>query len=309
MNKTHRDRRLPPLPALKSFEAAARHGSFTRAADELRVTHSAVSHQVRLLEEWLGKPLFHRRGKRVELTEAGRVFADRLGGAFDDIDTAVRSLLSDPRPAHRLCINSLPTFAMRWLLPRLAQFQFAQPQVELRLVTSDTTVTQLVPASFDVAIRRAGGALPKGFEEKAFLTEQEAPVLSPSLASQSMIERAEDLLALPLLVADTRPGAWDRWFGAAGIDQLPANVSFQRFEHFYLALQAAVDGLGVALGPRPLVDEELENGRLVVPLAGPSLSLAPYCWIVSEEKKRDPVLASFLVWLEQAGKRADDVVV
>jgi len=292
---------LPPLTALKSFEAAARHGSFTAAAAELFVTHGAVSRQVKILEEWAGKRLFHRHGKRIALTDAGRQFSERIGDAFQDIALAAQSLRNTSDGPWVLCVDALPTFAMRWLLPRLARFQFRHPKIELRLVTSDVPLSQLAPLSFDVAVRRSGGIIPSGFESNAFLSEREVPVMSPEFASRHVIRQPADLVGVPLLVADTRPGAWDRWFAAAGQEAAMSRANLQRFEHFYLALQAAMDGLGVALGPLPLVDGEIEAGRLIVPVSGPYLSSAPYCWNVPSVKRQDPVVGAFVAWLEEEG--------
>ena len=304
MNSPRSRHGLPPLTALRSFEAAARCGSFTQAAAELHVTHGAVSRQVKVLEEWAGMALFVRQGKRVSLTDAGRTFAEKVGDAFEDIAVAAKVLRADPGKQRVLSINALPTFAMRWLLPRLAGFQFQHPHVELRLVTSDLPLQRLAPLSFDVAIRREGDPVPSGYGTHAFLTEREIPVMSPALGGAGSIENAEALAKLPLLVADTRPGAWDRWFAAAGQESVMAGATLRRFDHFYLALQAAVDGLGVALGPLPLVDDDIQEGRLVLPIRGPRLSSAPYCWIVPTTNLRDPVIASFTTWLEEEGAKA-----
>jgi LysR family transcriptional regulator, glycine cleavage system transcriptional activator len=292
---------LPPLTALRSFEAAARLGSFTAAADELLVTHGAVSRQVKLLEEWFGTELFVRHGKRLTLTDAGRVFAGRTSDAFEEISQAAKVLRAETSGPRVFCINALPTFAMRWLLPRLAKFQFMYPQVELRLVTSDAPISKLAPASFDVAIRRTGSALPSGFSTAAFLMEREVPVVSPAVLSTHSIQAPGDLASLPLLVAETRPGAWDRWFAATGNEASMTHATLQRFEHFYLALQAAIDGLGVALGPLPLVDDDLREGRLVVPVDGPYLSLSPYSWIATPAIEGDPIAVDFVRWLEEEG--------
>jgi LysR family transcriptional regulator, glycine cleavage system transcriptional activator len=293
---------LPPLTALRSFEAAARHGSFSRAADELHVTHGAVSRQVKLLEEWAGNTLFDRHGKRVTLTRAGQIFADKVGVAFGDIAAAARTLRANQNTARVLTLNVLPTFAMRWLLPRLAKFQFAHPQIELRLITSDQSLERLAPGQFDVAVRRDGSLDMEGLSSGTIFTEQEVPVCSPAFASAHPVRTPADLKHLPLLIADTRSGSWDRWFAAAGESAVGEDVALRRFDHFYLALQAAVDGLGFALGPLPLVKEDLTDGRLVVPLKGPKLSTAPYCWAVPNSMRDDPAVSQFLIWLEEEGR-------
>jgi len=290
---------LPPLTALRSFEAAARHGSFSRAADELCVTHGAVSRQVKVLEDWAGVALFDRVGRRVALTNAGRRFADKVSGAFGDIATAARALRVERETVRVLTLNVLPTFAMRWLLPRLSKFQFAHPQIELRLVTSDQPLERIAPGQFDVAVRRKGALEPREFRTGIVFTEDELPVCSPAFAAVNPISDPTDLKSLPLLVADTRSGSWDRWFASAGESGVGSDVAVRRFDHFYLALQAAIDGLGVALGPLPLIEEDLAQGRLVAPLSGPKLSALPYCWAVRSSEAEDPAVAQFLVWLEE----------
>ncbi len=144
-------RRLPPLNALKAFEAAARHGSFTRAADELRVTHGAVSRHVQMLEGWLGLPLFTRHNRRVVLTEAGVAYATEIGAALDRIALATARQVERGRP-RLLHVNALATFTLRWLIPRLSGFQVANPAIEVRLTTSNVPLAQLAEP-FDVAIR------------------------------------------------------------------------------------------------------------------------------------------------------------
>ncbi len=293
---------LPPLTALRSFEVAARHGSFSKAADELCVTHGAVSRQVRALEDWSGVVLFERRGKKVSLTEAGRRFADKVGAAFGDIAAAARTLRSEANISQQLTLNVLPTFAMRWLLPRLAKFQFAHPQIELRLVTSDQPLDRLAPGQFDVAVRRESAQTGGDYRTGVVFTEEEVPVCSPAFVDANPVTCAGDLKSLPLLVADTRSGSWDRWFASAGESGVGDEVALRRFDHFYLALQAAIDGLGFALGPLPLIEEDLAEGRLVAPLAGPTLSASPYCWVVRLSEAEDPAVKQFLSWLEEEAR-------
>lgn len=290
---------LPPLTALRSFEAAARHGSFSRAADELCVTHGAVSRQVRALEDWAGLALFDRMGKRVVLTSAGRRFADKVSNAFGDIAIAARALRAEQAEARVLTLNVLPTFAMRWLLPRLSKFQFAHPQIELRLITSDQPLDRIAPGQFDLAVRRENALSSPDYRTGIVFTEDELPVCSPAFASTNAIGNPADLKSLPLLVADTRSGSWDRWFAAAGESGVSNDVALQRFDHFYLALQAAIDGLGIALGPLPLIEEDLAEGRLVAPLSGPKLSAVPYCWAMRTKEAEDPAAVQFLAWLEE----------
>ncbi|HTR08291.1 MAG TPA: transcriptional regulator GcvA [Paraburkholderia sp.] len=292
-------RLLPPFPALRAFEAAARHNSFSAAAGELNVTHGAISRQVAALEAWVGVQVFHRHGKRVALTEDGRRYLAAIQAAFNDIARATGQL-RDTGVVHVLRVNALPTFAMKWLLPRLSQFQRLAPNVELRLSTSNAPVETL--EGFDVAVRRGPAHWPD-CESGHFLDEMELPVCSPVLLKRAPIHQASDLARHVLLHSDTRPDAWRSWLAAAGVKAKCRKK--QSFDHFYLALQAAVDGLGVALGPLPLLDDELASGRLVTPLAGPHLDARGYWWVARREVAQAPLVAQFCNWLEeQARERA-----
>lgn len=286
-------RSLPPFPALRAFEAAARHNSFTAAAAELHVTHGAISRQVAALEAWVGVQVFHRHGKRVALTEDGRRYLGAVQGAFESIARATAEL-RDTGVVHVLRVNALPTFAMKWLLPRLSQFQRLAPNVELRLATSNAPVETL--DAFDVAVRRGPAHWPD-CASRYFLDETELPVCSPALLKRAPIQCANDLTRHVLLHSDTRPDAWRTWLAAAGVTAKCRKK--QSFDHFYLALQAAEDGLGVALGPLPLLDDELASGRLVAPLAGPHLDARGYWWVARREVADVPVVAQFCRWLEE----------
>jgi LysR family glycine cleavage system transcriptional activator len=297
-------RDLPPLNSLRAFEATARLGSLLAAADELCVTHGAVSRQVRLLEGWAGIALFERVGRRLLLTEAGRIYRDALGGAFDALAAASGRLRERGRSVQPLTVNALPTFTMRWLLPRLAGFQRRHPDIELRLITADDPIERLAPGGFDVAIRRRLGAWPAGLVAEPFLAEHEIPVCAPALLGRAAIAVPADLAHQTLLHADKRPGAWARWLAAAGVPEIEHAAPRQRFDHFYLALQAAADGLGVALGPLPIIADDLAAGRLVAPLAGPKVPSASYCWIISAGLKDSAPVKAFCAWLSAEGAPA-----
>ena len=290
------NRKLPPFPALRAFEAAARRNSFTAAADELHVTHGAISRQVAALEAWVGVQVFHRNGKRVRLTEDGRRYLSKVQDAFDSI-AAATDQLRDTGVVHVLRVNALPTFAMKWLLPRLSQFQRMAPNVELRLATSNQPVETL--DSFDVAVRRGPAHWPNCASGQ-FLDESEIPVCSPALLQRMPIHSADDLARHVLLHSDTRPDAWHHWLQAAGVKAKCRKK--QSFDHFYLALQAAVDGLGVALGPLPLLDDELASGRLVTPLEAPRIDARGYWWVARREVANAPLVEQFCRWLEAQAK-------
>ena len=290
-------RRLPPLNALRAFEAAGRLGSLTAAAAELYVTHGAISKAVAQLEAWLGVRLFDRPGRKIRLSAEGRRYQEAVAQALDALDEATRRCTEAGRP-RTLVVNALPTFAMRWLLPRLPPFHRLHPGIELRLITSDAPLA-LIGGDFDVAIRRGPEAWP-GFHATPFLAEREIPVLSPKLFERLPLARAEDLVQHMLLHAETRPGAWRRWLGVAGVETLmPAGN--QHFDHFYLALQAAVDGLGVALGPLPVIQDEIDAGRLIATLEGPAVPARAYCLIVPAAPASDPMVLAFCRFLIDEG--------
>ncbi|MDO8422581.1 MAG: LysR substrate-binding domain-containing protein [Parvibaculum sp.] len=293
---------FPPLGTLRAFEATARLGSVTAAADELCVTHGAVSRHIRSVEDWAGVQLFERLGKRLKLTDQGRAYCDALSPAFDAIASASARLKDATRRKRALIINALPTLAMRWLLPRLAHFQTLDSNIELRLQTSDEPVTRMGKGSFHVAVRREMMPLPKGFVAAPFLAESEIPVCAPKLARALKLKTPADLARATLLHADTRPAAWSRWLAAAGAAKVEQSATTQRFDHFYLALQAASDGLGVALGPLPIIADDLASGRLVAPIKGPALPSRGYCWIVPQELVDDPAVVAFCDWLVEEGK-------
>ena len=287
-------RRLPPLTALRAFEAAARHESLSRAADELAVTHGAVSRQVQELERWAGLQLFERRGRRLALTPIGRDYRDQVTAALNAIEAA-GDALRRAAARQRLTISALPTFAMRWLLPRLGRFQQAHPHLEVRLTTSDRPLHQ-TEGNFDVAIRRGPENWP-GFRASAFLSEFELPVCNPKLLETRPLGAPGDLAQHVLLEAETRPDSWTRWLAAAGVDAPPA-LRRQSFDHYYVCLQAACDGLGVALASPQLIRDEIESGRLVLPLPDVPAPARPYCWIVPDRRRNDDAAKAFCGWLE-----------
>lgn len=283
---------LPPLNALRAFEAAARLGSFSAAADSLHVTHGAVSRQVRALEDWLGTALFERHGRRVLLTSSGREYFLAVQSAFQNIAGATRRIAASTT-RHRLTLDALPTFTMHWLLPRLTRFQLRHPDVELNLITSDRPPESSM--NFDLAIRRGPLEMP-GCLVREFLVEREIPVCSPALLKRLPLREVRDLKRHTLLSSAGRAQSWHRWLAEAGAPGLEPKGK-QQFDHFYLTLQAAVDGIGVALGPRPVIDRELEAGRLVMPLPGPTVPSRAYYWLVPENRADDPALQSFCAWL------------
>jgi LysR family transcriptional regulator, glycine cleavage system transcriptional activator len=249
-------RRLPPLATLRPFEAAARLESFTRAAEELHLTHGAVSHQVRALEEHLGVPLFARHGKRVALTAAGRAFAERVRGALDEISQAADALRA--RRDDRLTVSVLPSFASRWLLPRLIRFMDANPGLEVNVIAT-TALANFRDDEVDVAIRFGKGPWPPYACER-FLEDEYFPVASRSLLRGRKPRSPRELLGMRIIREER--DLWSEWFQAAGVDleQAPGGP---RFNDSTYALQAAARGEGIALARRSIIGEDLERGTLV----------------------------------------------
>ena len=297
-----RRRDLPPLNAVRAFEAAARHGSFKDAAAELGVTHGAISQQVRLLEEWLGPPaLFRRLSRRVVITPSGKALLAEFSPALDRIATATQHHRGrrGESPAAVLRVNALATFSLRWLLPRLTLFRAERPDIEVRLTTSNDPLDAL-PEPFDVVIR-GGPDTFDGFASRLLLSERRLPVCKPSLVEELPLRHAADLSQHTLLHVSTMPGLWRDWFAAAGHAGMEPASSLT-FDHFYLTIQAAIDGLGVAMGPTALVADDLAAGRLVRPFPAVSLPARSYFAYLPEAHRDDPLITVFCDWLEQQGR-------
>jgi LysR family glycine cleavage system transcriptional activator len=297
-------RSLPPLNAVRAFEAAARLGSFKEAAAELSVTHSAVSQQVRLLEQWLGTPaLFRRSVRRVVLTPAGAALLAEFGPALDRIAAAVQQHRArrSEMPMAMLRVNALATFSLRWLLPRMNAFRAEHPDIEVRFTTSNDPVDAL-PEPFDVIIRGGPDAF-HGFSSRVLLAERRLPVCSPALLQRMPLHDIADLAQHTLLHVTSMPRLWRDWLAHAGQSAL-APAAALSFDHFYLTLQAALDGLGVAMGPTTLIADDLAAGRLVTPFPKISLPARSYFAYLPQGSGDNPHSAVFCDWLEQQGREA-----
>lgn len=287
--------RLPPLTALRAFDAAARHMSFAKAAEELNVTPAALSFQIKSLEDHFGAPLFRRLNRAVELTEAGRALAPGTAEAF-------RSLTAAWRAAHRtqegdtLIVTAGPAFTAKWLAPRLYQFASAHPEIDLRFSAS------LKFASFDhddvdVAIRFGTRDYPKLYSV-SLAQEWVTPVMTPKLAKK--YPKAKDLINAPLIFDDSLDFLdtaydWPQWFKEAGIDYVPEHgTHFSQADH---AVDAAISGVGVALARRGFVIKDLAEGTLVAPY-GIALAMdAQYRFLCRKgDEDRAPV-AAFRDWI------------
>lgn len=286
-------RRLPPLNAVRAFEAAARLESFTAAAAELGVTHGAVSRQVQILEDWLGLPLFQRANRRVSLTRDGQDYRTEASAMLDRLALATERI-ARRQTGRVLRVNASQTFTMRWLIPRLPAFAQAHPAIEVRLTASIVPVENLTEP-FDSVIRRTP-MVKSGFISTPFLHETCTPVASPKLLERIALPTPSALRHHTWLHADSLKDLWPAWLAAAGLPEMRADREM-RFEHLYYALQAAVDGVGLAMGPSALVADDLATGRLVAPLASIALPLGAFHVLTPGAAKGHEAAAIFRRWL------------
>lgn len=289
---------LPPLNALRAFEAAGRLGSFKQAAAELHVTQGAVSQHVRLLETWLGAPLFERHNRRVKLTPAAKAYLEKVGPLFEQLAQATARYGVPETVSRTLSVNAPATFALRWLVPRLAVFRAGHPDVEVSVETSNGPLESL-KEDYDVVIR-GGPDTFYGYAMRPFLSEERLPVCSPALSERLPLRSPGDLRQHTLLHTSSLPRLWPDWLASAQIPDLKPAASLT-FDHFYLTLQAAIDGIGIAMGPTALVADDLAAGRLVAPFSGPRLPSRSYCTYVADAKVGDERVVLFRSWLEQEG--------
>jgi LysR family transcriptional regulator, glycine cleavage system transcriptional activator len=294
-------RPLPPLNALRAFEAAARLGSFSRAAEELGVTHGAISRHIQTLQAFLGTELFRQAGRGRVPTERAAAYLADVSAALDRLAGATERM-REPLAARVLRVNILATFAMRWLIPRLSAFQIAHPRIEVRLITSIDPIEQL-DSDYDLAIRRNAMHRP-GFACRKFLAERTLPVAAPSLLKRHPVATPRDLLQAPLLHSDSKPQAWTEWFRNAGFRRAQIPTAGQRFENYFFTLEAATRGLGFAVGSLPLVADDLAAGRLVAPLAGPVAVSDGYHVLYPASRSKGSVML-FVDWLLEQGARTD----
>lgn len=283
---------LPSLSLLTAFEAAARTGSITAAARELDLTQSAVSRQIKALENQLGVELFLRERQTIRLTVAGDSYAREIREALRRISSASLNLRANPHGG-TLNLAILPTFGARWLAPRLGQFLAGNPGITINLVT------RLSPFDFrldsiDAAIH-FGDAVWPGAELTLLMREETIPACSPDFKHAHGIEAPSDLLYVPLLHLTTRPDAWERWFTETGVAF--ETLHGMLFDQFATASQAAIGGLGVALLPTFLIQDELARGELVAAVDRPMQSAQRYYLAFPRERAAYPPLVAFRDWI------------
>ena len=288
-------RRLPPLNSVRAFEAAARHESFSRAAAELSVTHGAISKQVAILEDRLGLDLFRRNPGGVVLTDAGRAYQTEVAEALDRI-AAATSRVSQHGFPDALGISAPPTFTIQWLVPRLSRFQIRYPLLETRLSTRRESVNMAL-RSADVVIRR-GPETWKGLYSRLVLQEAITPVCHPRLSAR--LRHVSDLRHQVWLHADARPSDWAAWLDVAGAPEL-APKRLSRFDHSSLALEAAADGMGVAMGPLSMIGGELHSGKLRMPFPQLVARTPGYYVICRKGRESDAKVSQFCEWITEEG--------
>jgi LysR family glycine cleavage system transcriptional activator len=292
--------RLPPLNALVVFEAAARHLSFTRAADSLHVTQAAVSHQIKALEEWLGVPLFHRvgRGKGLALTEAGRSYLPRINAALESIRGATSAVM-DKRRSRVLNVATLDSFGLLWLLPRLGRFLNRYPGTDVRVLAANLDDDALAMGEVDIDLRYGEGDWP-GLQVVRFMTEVIFPVCSPNIVTREKPLAVPSDLMHHALLHDVLPVDWRTWLEAAGVQGIDVNRG-TGFNHSHLVTAAAINGDGVALGRGALVTDAIERGALVKPFGLTLPCPFAYYAVCSHGSADDPMVAAFRDWLIEEG--------
>lgn len=287
-------RQLPPLNAVRVFVAAARHQSFSRAAVELHVTHGAVSRQIQRLEAHLGVALFERRVRQVALTPQGQAFYAQADAGLAQIEQAA-NLLKSRTPTRTVRINVRPSFAVRWLIPRLPDFISQHPDIEPHVSTGTAPPCEAAEA-FDIAIRRGLQGWPASMQVTPFLEDEAVAVASPALLRSHglAIDSPRDLADHVLLGARSRQGDWDDWLKRNGVRRF-RSAGRLHLDHLHLVLQAAIDGLGIAIAPRSLLGNDLREHRLAQVLPTHRLPLDRYYYAIAEESSE---VRAFIQWIE-----------
>jgi len=292
-------RRLPPLNALRAFEAAARHLNFSRAADELSVTPGAVSQQIQNLEDYIGATLFKRTPRGLLLTDQAQTALPALREAFDRLAEAA-SLLTAAVDGRRLTLTAPPSFAAKWLVPRLGRFESAHPQVDVWL-SADMDLVDFGSGEVDLAVRYGAGAYP-GLDVLRLMHETVIPVMSPELNATNPLATPKDL-ASHVVLHDGSPDAddscpdWQMWLAARGVKGVDG-ARGPRFNQSSLVIEAALAGRGVALAKRALAQDDLDSGRLIAPMAITTSVDFAYYVVHPKAKGRLPQVKAFVAWIQ-----------
>ena len=288
-------RRLPPLKSLRAFESAARHLSFTRAADELFVTQAAVSHQIKSLEEFLGVPLFVRKNRKLLLTDEGQSYWPKIRDIFEILTSATDQIKAQGASG-ALTVSVVPTFATVWLVPRLSRFNQMYPDIEVRLKASDDVV-DFVREDIDIAIYYDTGDYP-GMHSVTLLTERLTPLCSPALLEGERPLRSPDDLRHHTLLHDGSTSDWRRWLKYAGVKGINLNQG-PVFSHTSMVQQAAIYGQGIAMGHLVLSQADVQAGRLIQPFELTLDSDFSYDLVCPKESAERPKIKAFCDWLEE----------
>ncbi len=290
-------RRLPPLKALCAFEAAARHRSFTRAAQELGVTQGAISKQIALLENSLNVHLLERGKRQVTLSREGEGYLPSVAAALDMIAQATDEIAHGQSRRELLTINILPSLSSRWLIPLLDDFRHSHPHIRVKLAIGDGPI-DFAASDADIAIRAARSNLWKRLHAEPIMGEELLPVLSPALKLSTPLESPADLARHTLLQHTSRPDMWPQYLRAMGIRN-PKMKYDLGFEHFFMLIQAAADGLGVALIPRFLIAKELKERSLEVAFTRPYQSPYRYYFVCPRHTLDQKKICLFRDWLKR----------
>jgi LysR family glycine cleavage system transcriptional activator len=296
--------KLPPLNALRNFEAVARHGSFAAAAADLHVTHWAVGKQIRLLEDWFGLPLFERRARGVVLTDEGAALLNDVSHAFERLSGAAARLRHEAvtrRVSGIVRVNVLASFALCWLLPRLADFQARYPDIDVRVSTTSRKLRYIGDA-FDIGVR-SGHEAGASVISRPLMADIRLPACSPALLRQHPMQKVADLRHHTLLHSASTRTAWPQWLREAGAPDLRA-ARHVEFDHAYLQLAAAVEGMGVTLASMPLIERDIAAGRLVCPIAMPAWRAADYTLVINADRTGDDAVLAFEQWITMAASRS-----
>ncbi len=294
-------RKLPPLTALKSFEATARHESLTEAAQELSISASAVSQQIKNLESYIGKSLFSRKGRAVTLTPLAKTYFEDVRYCLDRLALASKKMQGNGNRTV-LKINTTPSFAMRWLIPKLPEFQAIHPNIEVNIVTSPVDTISSLEADFDIIVRR-GPMAKTGYVCELFLEDVMIAVTSPNVKDIQQFSDPQDLRdKATLLHLKSRVDAWKNWFDIAGIS-IPNTPGGQIFDHFFLSLQAAINGMGVALAPRSLIHDDLKHDRLIQLYPEVELKGAGFHTLYQTTAENKKSIIPFITWMFETARR------
>ena len=286
-------RRLPPLNSLKSFEAAGRLLSFTAAAKELNVTQAAVSHQIKVIEDYLGVSLFDRYPRRLALTEQGKTLLPEVIEAFDRVSSAVASINRE-QFSNALSVRLAPSFAAKWLSPRLKYFWLQYPEIDLRLYHTHSTV-DFEREEIDIAVTYGKGNWPDVVSDK-LLSLDFSPVCSPSFMNNDKPLTDLDNLRYYALLHDADYECWDDWLKLAGVKDIDAKRGTV-IDDTNVLIQAAIDGQGIALGSSTFVEDLLESGRLVKPFDVTLVNECAYFVVYPEAHLKNPAVLAFKDWL------------